>query len=121
MAKQNPLVSITLSSPKPAELAEFYRQATGWTTVFESPDAIYLGGETGVRLGIDRAAEYTRPVWSSTSLATVRLDLAAEELRSAEERLLSLGASRPGHEFDTEQWIFMADPAGHMFSLTTVY
>lgn len=121
MPEHNPVVSITLSCPEPADLAEFYRQATGWATIYESADAIYLGGESGVRLGIDRGADYTRPTWSRESLATVRLDLAAADLPSAEQRLLSFGASRPGHAFDTDQWIFMADPAGHMFSLTTVY
>lgn len=121
MTEHSPIVAITLSCPEPAKLAEFYRQATGWKTIFESDDSIYLSGEDAVRLGFDRAASYSRPAWSNDHLADVRLNLAATDLDQTEKRLLALGASRPGHRFDTDQWIFMADPDGHQFCLTTVY
>lgn len=117
----NSVVSITFGCPDPAKLAEFYRQATGAETIFESDTAVYLAQSNGVRLGFDRVPDFEPPEWSSERLPVARVDISAEDLGRSERRLLELGAVRPGHRFDAEQWIFMADPAGHPFTLTTVY
>lgn len=115
------VISITLTTADPAKLAAFYQQATGYDVVYESPDSVYLAGEDGLRLGFDRVEGFIPPAWSSAQLPALRLDLAADELQDAEARMLALGATRPGHRLDTEGWIFLADPEGHAFCLTTVY
>lgn len=121
MPELSAVTAITFTCSDPAELAEFYRRATGAETVFASDTAVYITCSGNVRLGFDKADGYKPPLWSSDSLPAMRLDLTADDLAGSEQRLLALGATRPGHRFDTDQWIFMADPAGHLFSLTTVY
>jgi catechol 2,3-dioxygenase-like lactoylglutathione lyase family enzyme len=115
------IVSVTLSCSDPAKLAGFYRDATGYDVLFESEDSVYLGGADGVRIGFDRVAGYTPPTWSSSVLPALRVDLGADDLDADEQRLLALGATRPGHRLDTPQWIFLADPEGHALCLTSVY
>lgn len=115
------VTSVTLSTADPARLAAFYREATGYEVVHESADAVYLSGPDGVRLGFDRVDGFTPPAWSSSALPAGRIDLATDTLVETEARLLALGARRPGHDLDTEGWIFLADPHGHTFCLTSVY
>jgi hypothetical protein len=69
---------------------------------------------------LHQVPDVPRPDWPPP-LPTTRLDLTATDLAADERRLLALGATRPGHALDTDRWIFMADPAGQPFSLTTVY
>lgn len=115
------ITSITLSCSDPAGLARFYREATGYEVIYESPDSVYLSGSDGVRLGFDRVDGYEPAPWSSTVLPGMRMDLTADNLVETEQFVLSLGATRPGHELDTDSWIFLADPEGHLFCLTSVY
>lgn len=115
------ITSITLSSADPAKLAAFYQQATGYEVIYDSPEAVYLAGPDGVRLGFDRVDGFEPPPWSSDRLPVLRLDLTAGNLQEDEARLLALGATRPGHDKDSDGWIFLADPEGHAFCLTSVY
>lgn len=115
------VTSVTFSAADPGKLAAFYREATGYAAIHESTDAVYLAGPDGVRLGFDRVEGYTAPPWSSTELPAQRIDLATDTLAETTDRLLALGATRPGHDRDTEGWIFLADPEGHLFCLTSVY
>lgn len=114
------VTAITFGCADPAALAEFYRAATDATVIFSSDTTVYLDLGAGVRLGFDLVPGAPRPEWPA-ELPTTRLDLTATDLAADEQRLLGLGATRPGHRYDTEKWIFLADPAGHPFSLTTVY
>jgi catechol 2,3-dioxygenase-like lactoylglutathione lyase family enzyme len=115
------IVSVTLSTADPAKLAAFYQQATGYEVVYQSADSVYLAGPDGVRLGFDRVEGFEPPAWSSEQLPALRLDLAADQLQEVEAQMLALGATRPGHSRDTDGWIFLADPEGHAFCLTSVY
>ena len=115
------VTSVTLSTADPARLAAFYKEATGYEVVHESADAVYLSGPEGVRIGFDRVDRFTPPPWSSSGLPAGRIDLATDTLAETEARLIGLGARRPGHERDTDGWIFLADPDGHTFCLTSVY
>ena len=115
------IISVTLSTADPAKLAAFYQQATGYEVIHESADAVYLAGPDGVRLGFDRVDGFQPPPWSSDQLPALRLDVTADDLHDDEARLLALGAARPGHTRDTDGWIFLADPDGHVFCLTSVY
>lgn len=121
MSDLAPIVSITYGCPDPAALAAFYREATAATTIYADETAEYLAMPSGIRIGFDRALGVTPPPWSGADLPVVRVDLGTDDLAGSERRLLDLGATRPGHALDTEQWIFMADPAGFPFALTTVF
>jgi catechol 2,3-dioxygenase-like lactoylglutathione lyase family enzyme len=115
------VASVTLSCADPARLAAFYREATGYEIIYESDDAIYLAGADGIRIGFDRVDGFERPAGAPDVLPAIRLDLAVENLDQAEQRLLALGATRPGHQLDTDGWILVADQEGHTVCLTTVY
>ncbi len=121
MPELSVVTAITFACADPAALAEFYRRATGATTLFESETSVYLLCGNGVRLGFDYAPGYVPPAWPTDTIPAARIDLTASDLRRDEQRLLALGATRPGHPSDTDLWIFMADPAGHPFALTAAY
>ena len=115
------VTSVTLSTADPAKLAAFYQQATGYQVAYETADSVYLAGPDGVRLGFDRVTGFEPPAWASDQLPALRIDIATDNLQDAAAQLLALGATRPGHSLDTDQWIFLADPEGHTFCLTSVY
>jgi catechol 2,3-dioxygenase-like lactoylglutathione lyase family enzyme len=115
------VTSVTMSSADPTKLAAFYREALDCEVIFESPDAVYLSGTGDVRIGFDRVQGYEAPPWTSGSPPRIRIDVATDDLSAAEARLLALGATRPGHDADTEDWIFLADPEGHPFCVTMVF
>jgi catechol 2,3-dioxygenase-like lactoylglutathione lyase family enzyme len=115
------VTSVTMSCSDPAKLAAFYREALGCEVIFESPDAVYLSGAGGMRIGFDRVEGFQAPAWDPAVRPALRVDLATDDLRGAENRLLALGATRPGHHGDTKDWIFLADPEGHAFCVTAVY
>jgi catechol 2,3-dioxygenase-like lactoylglutathione lyase family enzyme len=115
------LISVTLSTSDPRRLAAFYQRATGYRTIYDSVDSVYLAGADGMRLGFDRVEGFQPPAWSSQQLPAMRLDLAGDKLDQTEAQMLALGATRPGHARDTDRWIFLADPEGHAFCVTSVY
>ncbi len=113
--------AVTLACSDPRKLAEFYQQATAAEVIYDSDESVYLALPNGYRLGFDRAAGFTAPPWVADTQPQIRIDLGVADLAVAEQQLLELGATRPGHQLDTESWIFLADPAGHPFCLTSVY
>lgn len=121
MAETAQIAAVTLACPDPAELAEFYRQATGAEIIYSDEDAAYLATPSGVRIGFHRASGFAPPAWRSDEVPQMRLDLGVDDLAVAGQRLLELGATRPGHHLDTVQWIYLADPVGHPFCVTTVF
>ena len=46
--------AITLDSPDPQSLAAFYGTVTGWETVFDTHEYVYLAGEGSFQLGFQR-------------------------------------------------------------------
>lgn len=114
------ITSVTLACADPQPLAAFYRAVTGWEPIYSGDDAVYLAGQSEVRLGFERAADFEAPAWERHVQPPLRLDLAVTDLADAERRLVGLGASRPGHDLDNELWIYLADPVGHPLCLTVV-
>jgi hypothetical protein len=93
----------------------------GAEIIYSSAESVYLATPNGIRMGFDRTPDFTAPRWSSDRPPLARIDVATADLPEAERRLLGLGATRPGNKADTDQWIFMADPEGHPFCVTTVF
>ena len=57
---------VTLDCPDPKVLADFYQRATGWPTVYDTGEYIYLSGPGTFQLGFQRVAEQAPPSWPPT-------------------------------------------------------
>ena len=107
------LVGISLDSPDPQRLADFYVALLGGRQLRakESSVAIEVPGAVLVAQKVDG---YVPPDWPGTAI--VHLDLTADDLGAAGERALALGATLP--EQPDPRWRVLLDPAGHPFCLT---
>ncbi len=107
------LVAVSLDCPDPQLLAEFYRGLLGGRQLWvkESSAGVEVPGAVLVAQRVDN---YVAPVWPGTSI--VHLDLSADDLESAVERAVALGATMP--EQRDPRWRVLLDPAGHPFCLT---
>ncbi|MEW2374396.1 VOC family protein [Streptomyces sp. NPDC006656] len=104
-------------------LAEFYAAALGWTVAQEFPDEngvptafLVTGGST--TFVFYTAKEFKAPDWPKDELP-FHLDLAFDDVPAAEQRLLELGASKPGHQPGGERWTVLLDPSGQPFCIST--
>ena len=113
--------AVTFDCPDPAELARFYGEALGLPVVFASDHFVMLGQEGGAGLGFNRLADYRRPTWPDPDQEKqAHIEVGVDDLDSAESRLLSLGATKPGHQPNPDRWRVLLDPAGHPFCITTL-
>ena len=109
------LKTVVFDAPDHRALARFYvdlfageeRYADDeWATVF-TPD--------GWRLGFQAAPDHVAPAWPSGSASQqMHLDIQVPDMEIAAVRAEGLGARRIG---GGDNWIVMADPAGHPFCL----
>ncbi|RFU87937.1 VOC family protein [Streptomyces triticagri] len=117
------LGSVVLDCPDPRALAEFYAGLLGGTAVRsadeEEGDEWYeLEGAEGATLAFQRAPGLVPPKWPSADQSQqFHLDLTVEDMETAEQQALALGATvlergEPGRTFRV-----YADPAGHPFCL----
>jgi catechol-2,3-dioxygenase len=114
------LAAVSLDSSDPAGLADFYRQLLDLELYFESEDFVALKG-AGVLLTTQRVADHVPPEWPSGSVPKqIHLELAVEDLESAESAALGLGATRAGEQPNPDHWRVLIDPAGHPFCITTL-
>jgi len=107
------LVAVSLGCPDPQRLADFYRELLGGRQLWakESSVAIELPGTVLVAQRVDG---YLPPDWPGRAI--VHLDLTADDLGTAEEQAVALGATLP--EQPDPRWRVLLDPAGHPFCLT---
>jgi Glyoxalase-like domain len=74
----------------------------------------------GPRLAVQLAPDHVPPEWPDGQPQQVHLDLWIEDLRSAHEEAVSLGARllQPAEDLDAEEGFQVyTDPAGHPFCL----
>jgi hypothetical protein len=111
------LTAVVLDCPEPHRLAAFYGALTGWAVEYDEREWVTLNSGTGLRVCFQENVHYVPPAWPDpTGPQQVHLDFAVEDLDTAEEALLDLGAVKP--EFQPgETWRVYADPAGHPFCL----
>jgi predicted enzyme related to lactoylglutathione lyase len=72
------------------------------------------------RVGVQLAPDHVRPEWPEGSPQQIHLDLYVDDVRSAHEEVLSLGATllQAADELDSQEGFQVyADPAGHPFCL----
>lgn len=116
------LASISLDCPDADVLAVFYSRLLGLEEVFATPDrgVIALSG-AGPMLTLMRVDRYVQPSWpEGPQHQQLHLDVAVEELDTATEAAVALGATPAEHQPAPEQWRVLLDPAGHPFCLTAV-
>src|SRR2546430_13762659 len=85
--------AITLDCPDPQSLATFYRTVTGWGTVFDTHEYVYLAGEGSLPVGFRRVEGQEQPSWPSPA-AQAHLGLSDPDLARAEALTLAPGAAR---------------------------
>ena len=107
---------IVLDTTDATGLAEFYREVTGFPTVYVSDDWVNNQMPDGVRLAFQRVDHHVAPRWPDPAYPQqMHLDLLVPDLDAAVERARQAGATRlPG---GGESYVVLADPAGHPFCL----
>jgi catechol 2,3-dioxygenase-like lactoylglutathione lyase family enzyme len=95
-------------------LVGFYRAVTGWETVFDTYEFVYLAGVGSFQLGFQRVDSQQAPAWPSR-VAQAHLGLSVPDLDTAEAQLLALGAVRADPQPNEQIMRVLLDPAGHPF------
>jgi catechol 2,3-dioxygenase-like lactoylglutathione lyase family enzyme len=113
--------AVVVSSPRPQELAAFYRELLGWTTVSEDPTWVRLRSPLDERPGLSFQLDPadTPPTWPYAEGGVqmqAHLDVLVDDLDAEEQRALALGARREQHQ-PTPGVRVMRDPHGHVFCL----
>jgi len=102
----------------PARLVD--RQLLDLELYFESEDFAALKG-AGILLTTQRVADHVRPDWPTGSAPKqIHLELAVQDLESAESAALGLGATKADEQPNPDHWRVLIDPAGHPFCITTL-
>ncbi|MFC7309946.1 VOC family protein [Streptomyces monticola] len=115
VAKLGPVV---LDCPDPTALAGFYAAILGGTVKDGDEGWVDLDGFGGAPLAFQEAPGYVPPKWPSPDASQqFHLDLTVEDLDSAEQQVLALGAKVLDAADRSRSWRVYADPAGHPFCL----
>ena len=76
------------------------------------------GDEGSITLSFQQAPGFRPPIWPDpASSMQFHLDLKVDDLDTAEQNAMQLGATRFDHQPDPQNCRVMADPAGHPFCL----
>lgn len=114
------LSGVVLECPDPAALGRFYSQLTGWDVVNSDQDwaSVAPSKEASTQLNFQRAPGYEPPVWPDPgSSMQLHLDFHVDDLDTAEQAAIELGATKFEHQPDPTNFRVMADPVGHPFCL----
>jgi predicted enzyme related to lactoylglutathione lyase len=113
----------SLDCPDPLALADFYAQLTGMPVeplgdlLPSDMDWIELLSEGKPTLGFQKVDGFVAPTWPEGPVPQqLHVDFAVDDLDAAEQRALSLGASKAAFQPGTTWRVFL-DPVGHPFCL----
>ncbi|MFH8221765.1 VOC family protein [Streptomyces sp. NPDC018057] len=107
---------VVLDCPDPRALAGFYAGVLGGTVEGEG-EWVDLKVPGGAALAFQRAPGWVPPKWPAADASQqFHLDLEVEDLDTAEQGVLALGAKPLAHP-DGKGFRVYADPAGHPFCL----
>jgi hypothetical protein len=113
------LGAVSLDAADPAPLARFYQGLLDLKVYYETPDFIALSGASTL-LTIQRVAGNPPADWPDGPVPKqIHLELSVDDLDTAEQAAIELGARRPAHQPGVEKWRVLIDPAGHPFCLST--
>ncbi|WP_432824656.1 VOC family protein [Dactylosporangium sp. CA-092794] len=111
------LMGVMLDCPDAKQLSHFYADLLGKALTYESDTAAMIGTPDAQPLLFQQVTDYSAPRWPDPAFPQqFHLDVAVEDMDSAERATLALGATRlpgGGREFRV-----FADPAGKPFCLT---
>ncbi len=108
--------TIVIDCADPAEVARFYAEMLDWK-IDASEDWVDVKSEYGQCLSFQQVEDYTPPKWPSQEVPQqMHLDVVVDDLDTAEEAVLALGATKHEHQPGTTFRVFL-DPAGHPFCL----
>ncbi|MEU0068815.1 VOC family protein [Streptomyces sp. NPDC006332] len=114
------LAATTLDAPDCHALARFYRGLLGWPVRKEEPGWVEIAPPDGsAGLSFQTEPLFTRPQWPSTrseQQMMMHLDIEVDDLPSAVERALALGARMLDFQPQDDVRVLF-DPAGHPFCL----
>lgn len=111
---------ISIDCREPEKTQSFYAALTGWEkcTMYGCPA---LTAENGlVILFMSCDFDYIPPVWPEEpggQQKQMHFNFQAEDLQSAIETAVSLGAVRPKNQYGGEDFVTLLDPEGHPFCL----
>jgi predicted enzyme related to lactoylglutathione lyase len=116
-----------LDCPEPLALADFYAQLTGMEVEplgdFPARDVtwIELLSEGKPTLGFQKVDAFVAPTWPEGPVPQqLHIDFAVDDLDGAEQRALSLGASKSAFQPGETFRVFL-DPVGHPFCLVLAH
>jgi catechol-2,3-dioxygenase len=101
-----------------ARVASFYAELTGGEIARKESDWITIRTGDGQELAFQLAPDHVPPQWPGQERPQqFHLDLQVDGYVAAAERAVELGATRLAGGNDDQDWITLADPAGHPFDL----
>ncbi|MFJ8185311.1 VOC family protein [Streptomyces sp. NPDC096105] len=114
------LAATTLDAPDAQELAGFYQALLGWPVRTSGPDWVEIGpSDGGTGLSFQTEPLFTPPRWPSARSGQqmmMHLDIEVDDLSSAAERAVALGATVADFQPQDDVRV-LYDPVGHPFCL----
>ena len=113
-----PNPSINIDCRKTEILREFYAQLTGWDQNFHLSALVADNGLVVHFMECD--FDYIPPAWpeeSGKQQKQMHFDFQVNDLQSAVEEAISLGATKPARQYGGKQWVTLLDLEGHPFCL----
>lgn len=108
--------SFVIDCPDPAAMAAFYGALLDWPAKVDD-DWAEVRAEYGHCISFQQVADYTPPVWPAQQVPQqMHMDVIVDDLDTAEEAVLALGATKHEHQPGKTFRVFL-DPAGHPFCL----
>ena len=96
-------------------VGSFYAELTRWDVFRQDSERFGLRPPDGVEIEFQRAPDHVAPQWPGQDRPQqFHLDLQTDDPQAEAERAVGLGATRLA---EGENWITLADPAGHPFDL----
>jgi catechol 2,3-dioxygenase-like lactoylglutathione lyase family enzyme len=97
------------------KVGSFYAELTGWEVVRQDSERFGIRTPDGQEIEFQYAPDHVGPQWPGQDHAQhFHLDLQTADIEAQAVRAVGLGATRLA---DGQNWITLADPAGHPFDL----
>jgi catechol 2,3-dioxygenase-like lactoylglutathione lyase family enzyme len=112
---------VTLTSPQPRTLADFYRRLLGYDLATQEPEWVVLRPPVdGVALAFQLEGDYQPPVWPATDNGAqqmmMHLEIRVDDLAAAVDHAVECGATVAA--FQPQELVRVClDPDGHPFCL----
>ena len=113
-----PNPSVNIDCTDVAALRRFYAELTGWDRDFHWTALITEQGMVVHFMLCD--FDYIPPVWPEEpgrQQKQMHFNFQVDDLQSAVEEAVRLGAAKPAQQFGGEKWVTLLDPEGHPFCL----